>query len=94
MKIIKRKNEEEKCGSISLTYGSTTMWIGLDDVINYMDYINRILPRQHSYATTYTAASYSSITKTTTTKKKNKDKIPFYDTLNGGNKYFKQKYKK
>ena len=34
MKIIKRKNEEEKCGSISLTYGSTTMWMGLDDVIN------------------------------------------------------------
>ena len=95
MKIIKRKNEEEKCGSISLTYGSTTMWMGLDDVINYMDYINRILPRRHSYATTYTAASYFSITKTTTTtKKKNKDKIPFYDTLNGGNKYFKQKYKK
>ena len=94
MKIIKRKNEEEKCGSISLTYGSTTMWTGLDDVINYMNYINRTFPRRLSYATTYTAASYSSITKTTTTKKKNKDKIPFYDTLNGGNKYFKQKYKK
>ena len=69
MKIIKRKNEEEKCGSISLTYGSTTMWMGLDDVINYMNYINRTFPRRLSYATTYTAASYSSITKTTTTVK-------------------------
>ena len=72
MKIIKRENEEEKCGSISLTYGSTTMWMGLDDVVNYMNYINRIFPRQPSYATTHTAASYSSITKTTTTTKKEK----------------------
>ena len=94
MKIIKRKNEEEKCGSISLTHNGITMWMGLDDVVNYMNYINRIFPRRPSYATTHTAASYSSTTKTTTKKKKNKDKIPFYDTLNGGNKYFKQKYKK
>lgn len=90
MKIIKRENEEEKCGSISLTHNGVTMWMGLDDVVNYMNYINRIFPRRPSYATTHTAASYSSTTK----KKKNKDKIPFYDTLNGGNKYFKQKYKK
>ena len=89
MKIIKRENEEEKCGSISLTHNSVTMWIGLDDMMNYM---NSIFPRRNIRATTYTAASYSSMTKTT--KKKNKDKIPFYDTLNGGNKYFKQKYKK
>ena len=34
-----------------------------------MNYINRTFPRRLSYATTYTAASYSSITKTTTTKK-------------------------
>ena len=94
MKIIKRKNEEEKCGSISLTHNSVTMWIGLDDMMNYMNYINNIFSRRNIRATTYTTASYSSITKTTTTKKKNKDKIPFYDTLNGGNKYFKQKYKK
>lgn len=93
MKIIKRENEEEKCGSISLTHNGVTMWMGLDDVINYMNYINRTFPSRISYATTHTAASYSSITKITT-KKKNKDKIPFYDTLNGGNKYFKQKYKK
>ena len=72
MKIIKRKNEEEKCGSISLTCNSTIMWIGLDDVINYMNYINRTFPRRLSYATTYTAASYSSMTKTTTTKNKKK----------------------
>ena len=91
MKIIKRENEEEKCGSISLTHNSVTMWMGLDDMMNYM---NSIFPRRNIRAATYTAASYSSITKTTTTKKKNKDKIPFYDTLNGGNKYFKQKYKK
>ena len=91
MKIIKRENEEEKCGSISLTHNSVTMWMGLDDMMNYM---NSIFPRRNIRATTHTAASYSSITKTTTTKKKNKDKIPFYDTLNGGNKYFKQKYKK
>ena len=91
MKIIKRENEEETCGSISLTHNSVTMWIGLDDMMNYM---NSIFPRRNIRATTYTAASYSPITKTTTTKKKNKDKIPFYDTLNGGNKYFKQKYKK
>ena len=90
MKIIKRENEEEKCGSISLTHNSVTMWMGLDDMMNYM---NSIFPRRNIRATTYTAAAYSSITKTTT-KKKNKDKIPFYDTLNGGNKYFKQKYKK
>ena len=89
MKIIKRENEEEKCGSISLTRNSVTMWMGLDDMMNYM---NSIFPRRNIRATTYTAASYSSMTKTT--KKKNKDKIPFYDTLNGGNKYFKQKYKK
>lgn len=89
MKIIKRENEEEKCGSISLTHNSVTMWMGLDDMMNYM---NSIFPRRNIRATTYTAASYSSMTKTT--KKKNKDKIPFYDTLNGGNKYFKQKYKK
>ena len=94
MKIIKRENEEEKCGSISLTHNSVTMWMGLDDMMNYMNYINSIFPGRLGYATTYTAASYSSMTKTTTTKKKNKDKIPFYDTLNGGNKYFKQKYKK
>lgn len=94
MKIIKRENEEEKCGSISLTHNSVTMWMGLDDMMNYMNYINSIFPRRNIRATTHTAASYSSITKTTTTKKKNKDKIPFYDTLNGGNKYFKQKYKK
>ena len=89
MKIIKRENEEEKCGSISLTHNSVIMWMGLDDMMNYM---NSIFPRRNIRATTYTAASYSSMTKTT--KKKNKDKIPFYDTLNGGNKYFKQKYKK
>ena len=89
MKIIKRENEEEKCGSISLTHNSVTMWMGLDDMMNYM---NSIFPRRNIRATTYTAASYISMTKTT--KKKNKDKIPFYDTLNGGNKYFKQKYKK
>ena len=89
MKIIKRENEEEKCGSISLTHNSVTMWMGLDDMMNYM---NSIFPRRLACATTYTAASYSSMTKTI--KKKNKDKIPFYDTLNGGNKYFKQKYKK
>ena len=94
MKIIKRENEEEKCGGISLTCNSTIMWIGLDDLMEYMNHINNIFPRRHSYATTYTAASYSSMTKTTTTKNKKKDKIPFYDTLNGGNKYFKQKYKK
>ena len=91
MKIIKRENEEEKCGSISLTHNSVTMWMGLDDMMNY---INSIFPRRHIRSTTHTAESYSSTTKTTTTKKKNKDKIPFYDTLNGGNKYFKQKYKK
>ena len=89
MKIIKRENEEEKCGSISLTHNSVTMWMGLDDMMNYM---NSIFPIRLACATTYTAASYSSMI--TTTKKKNKDKIPFYDTLNGGNKYFKQKYKK
>ena len=94
MKIIKRENEEEKCGSISLTHNSVTMWMGLDDMMNYVNYINSIYPRRLACATTYTAASYSSMTKTITTKKKNKDKIPFYDTLNGGNKYFKQKYKK
>ena len=68
MKIIKRENEEEKCGSISFTHNGVTMWMGLDDVINYMNYINRTFPRRLSYATNYTAASYSSITKTTTTK--------------------------
>ena len=67
MKIIKRENEEEKCGSISLTHNSVTMWMGLDDMMNYM---NSIFPRRNIRATTYTAASYSSITKTTTTKKK------------------------
>ena len=92
MKIIKRENEEEKCGGMSLTCNSVTMWMGLDDMMNYVNYINSIYPRRLACATTYTAASYSSMTKTT--KKKNKDKIPFYDTLNGGNKYFKQKYKK
>lgn len=92
MKIIKRENEEEKCDNMSLTCNSATMWMGLDDMMNYMNYINSIFPRRHIRATTYTAASYTSMIKIT--KKKNKDKIPFYDTLNGGNKYFKQKYKK
>ena len=43
MKIIKRKNEEEKCGSISLTCNSTIMWIGLDDLMEYMNHINNSL---------------------------------------------------
>lgn len=48
------------------------MWIGLDDLMEYMNHINNIFPRRHSYATTYTTTSYSSMTKNNNNKKQKK----------------------
>ena len=92
MKIINRKEEN---GGIMSIMDSVKYTFGSEN-INYDEFVRLLLQRSRRRPSTviYTYASYPSKNVEKVEKKKKKDKIPFYDTLNGGKKYFKQKYKK